>query len=76
MVGYKFILSYLNNYDPSHLGNQRAISGINITNSIPIICRAMNGRTDTKISCSVISAGATDFNQKHAGPNGGDKKYI
>ena len=41
---------------------------------MPVICRAMNGRTDTKISCKVISAGATDFNQKHAGPNGGERK--
>ena len=23
-----------------------------------------------------MSGGATDFNQKHAGPKGGDKKYI
>lgn len=32
----------------------------------------MNGNTDTKISCGVISCGATVFNQKHAGAKGGD----
>jgi hypothetical protein len=50
------------------------MSGINKTNIIPIICRPINGRTAIKISCNSISGGATDFNQKHAGPNGGDKK--
>ena len=36
----------------------------------------MKGNTAIKISCNEISAGATDFSQKQAGPKGGDKKYI
>ena len=61
-------------YPVNVFGNHRAISGKNITKSIPIICNAMNGNTAMKISCNVMSGGATDFSQKHAGPKGGDKK--
>jgi len=57
-----------------YCGSQSAICGKNITRSMPMIWSAMNGKTATKISCNVTSLGATDFNQKHAGPNGGDRK--
>ena len=35
------------------IGIQSAIIGKNITRSIPVICKQMNGRTETKISCSL-----------------------
>ena len=46
---------------------------MNITNSMPVICRVMNGSTLTKISCKVTSFGATDLSQKQAGPKGGER---
>ena len=58
----------------SAIGSQSAICGKNITSSMPMICSTMNGSTETKISCSVMSFGATDLSQKQAGPNGGDRK--
>ena len=76
MDGWKSILTLPNIYEPSHFGNQRAISGKNNTSIIPIIWRAIKGKTAINISWSVISGGATDFNQKQAGPKGGDRKYI
>ena len=39
-------------------------------------CRIRNGHREPKISCSVMFGGATLFNTKAAGANGGDKNAI
>ena len=41
----KNIFGYSVSYPDKYFGNQRAISGINITINIPIICKAIKGST-------------------------------